>query len=278
MTEARMKNGKLKKTALLALLWSLVALIALTGATLAWFSFTNTTNVEPMSSAVSSGDASLGISNTQNGEFSDSCTLAPQDVAGALKPVSTSTLGAFFASGGQTPDGIAIAYSDVSGNLGDYLIHGTLYLQSRYDACDVYFSSEGMNFGADDQALAALRLALKITTSAGEKSYIFRLDDLGNTAAAASRRTVPESGTVVSSAENGNASYVSDPSTAISAYFALGSAESPTAGESALFSLAADETAQVEYWLYLEGCDDNCTNDVQNRQYSIQLGFAGVSG
>lgn len=40
--------------------------------------------------------------------------------------------------------------------------------------------------------------------------------------------------------------------------------------------LNADEVASVEYWLYLEGCDEQCSNPVQNRDSEIQLAFAGV--
>ena len=34
--------------------------------------------------------------------------------------------------------------------------------------------------------------------------------------------------------------------------------------------------ATVEYWLYLEGCDEQCVNAVQSRASEIQLGFAGT--
>ena len=40
--------------------------------------------------------------------------------------------------------------------------------------------------------------------------------------------------------------------------------------------LNEDEVATVEYWLYLEGCDEQCINAVQSRTSKIQLGFAGV--
>ena len=43
-----------------------------------------------------------------------------------------------------------------------------------------------------------------------------------------------------------------------------------------LVQLDADEVASVEYWLYLEGCDEQCSNPVQNRTSEIQLAFAGV--
>ena len=39
--------------------------------------------------------------------------------------------------------------------------------------------------------------------------------------------------------------------------------------------LNADEVAAVEYWLYLEGCDDHCSNPVQSRDVTLVLGFEG---
>ena len=49
-----------------------------------------------------------------------------------------------------------------------------------------------------------------------------------------------------------------------------------TAGANELFSLDSDEIASVEYWLYLEGCDEQCVNQVQNIDSDIRLAFAGV--
>lgn len=34
--------------------------------------------------------------------------------------------------------------------------------------------------------------------------------------------------------------------------------------------------AAVEYWLYLEGCDEQCINAVQSRSSEIQFAFVGV--
>ena len=48
------------------------------------------------------------------------------------------------------------------------------------------------------------------------------------------------------------------------------------AGTKIVVQMNADEIATVEYWLYLEGCDDQCSNPVQNRNTEIKLAFAGV--
>ena len=36
------------------------------------------------------------------------------------------------------------------------------------------------------------------------------------------------------------------------------------AGSQSLLTLEKDEVASVEYWLYLEGCDEQCYDPVQN--------------
>ena len=51
----------------------------------------------------------------------------------------------------------------------------------------------------------------------------------------------------------------------------------PYAGNRKLCTINAGEIVTVEYWLYLEGCDDNCSNEVQNRAAALALSFAGVT-
>ena len=70
---------------------------------------------------------------------------------------------------------------------------------------------------------------------------------------------------------------MSDPAVNVSDYMAQAAGNDEyTAGANELFSLDADEIASVEYWLYLEGCDEQCVNQVQNIDSNIRLAFAGV--
>ena len=90
---------------------------------------------------------------------------------------------------------------------------------------------------------------------------------------------MPRADTVVSSISgSGQADYLTDPAQSLGAYMAEAgeSNEEYSAGEKMLCSMEADTTAAVEYWLYLEGCDENCSNPVQNRGTEIALAFAGV--
>lgn len=271
----------MRKARYLAVLWVILAAFAVIGATYAWFTFSPATNVEPVSGTISNGNVNLLISNNPNTAFDVSCVLTPDSNPDVLKPLSTADLNQFFSASAQNQSGISILYKDVTGQYGENGIHGTVYLKSQNGSCDVYFYRSGMNFGSDIQTLAALRLGMKITTQSGTSTYIFRLDDMGATGSAQSIRTVPQSGTVVSTVSGGGSPvYVSDPASDLSRYLAGESSANdafPTAGETRLAALSADEVASVEYWLYLEGCDDNCINEVQNRNFSLQLAFAGVA-
>jgi hypothetical protein len=266
-----------KRSLRVALLWVLLAALALAGATYAWFSFNQATNVEPMSGAVSAGDADLRIANTREGPFEVSCVLTPDALPETLHPVSTASLDRFYAVTAQDRNGLALLYRDVTDTQDELLIRGTVYLQCRYAACNVYLNAAGLSFGenVDAQALAALRLGLRITTQSGEAVYLLRLDELAaSTAALAATQTVPTPGTVVEAlAVGGTAQYTADPADPLSAYSVSDAGEVENA--SPLATLAADEIASVEYWLYLEGCDEHCVNEVQGSGFGLQLAFAG---
>ena len=83
-----------------------------------------------------------------------------------------------------------------------------------------------------------------------------------------------DNASVVSSIdEDGKPVYVDDMAMNIKDYQAQGEA----AGSNALVRIEEDEVVQVKYFVYMEGCDDNCFNVIQNKQLSITLGFQGVS-
>lgn len=250
----------------------------LTVSTYAWFTFDPYTNVTPMEGTISDGDTNLLISQSKDSGFAKTCGLDPEDMADTLSPVSTLDLDAFFASRAQK-NGISTHFSDVSGELGQWLIHGTVYLQCLGSGSDVYFNEETLDLGEDFQILAAARLGLKITGQ-DEKAttLIFRLDDLGSTEGAESQRTVePGEDVVVASIDDsGIPAFEEDPAVNIGDYM-LTAAEPKE-----LCTIQADEVVTVEYWLYLEGCDDQCYNPVQtqsdgvtSREIVLKLGFAG---
>ena len=197
----------------------------------------------------------------------------------ALQPVSTANLENFYQATAQNKEGISLLYKSVDSSLTDKLLHGTVYLKCEGGACDVYFNPEELNLGSDSQALAAMRLGMKITSHTGTKTWIWKLDDLGSTSGAQSVRTISAANSVVSSiSQSGQPSYTTDPAENIGDYMAeKGSSDGAyQAGNKIVVQMNADEIATVEYWLYLEGCADQCSNPVQNRNTEIKLAFAGV--
>ena len=272
-----MNKRSMRISAFLAFFAALITLLTLTSATYAWFTFTAATNVTPISGTVSHGEGSLLISNDRGGPFDVSCELRLDPDSGDLSPLSTADLEHFFASTVQDSSGITLRCADVSDLAASRAVHGKVYLLSEGNDFTVYLWKDGLSCGSDDQALAAMRLGLKITTAEGTMKRIFRLDELGSTSGAAAQLTVPQDNSVVAAiSENGTPVYVRDVSVPIGTSFAHGGADRIEPGETALCSLREGEIAEVEYWLYLEGCDINCINTVQRRDVALRLQFAGI--
>lgn len=271
----------LKKSFTMAILSLLLLLVIATGATYAWFTLTGitSTNVTPMGGTVGSGDTVLLISNAQGGPFDKTCELKLAANPDTLKPVSTADLEHFYRVTAQNKEGIAMLYESADRQIDERVLHGTVYLQCKNAPCDVYFNKEGLKLGSDPQALAAMRLGLVITSKSGTETFFFKLDDLGSTGSATSVKTIPRSSAVVSSISgSGAANYVDDPAKELGGYMAgKGEHENEyNPGANKLVSLNADEVVTVSYYLYLEGCDEQCSNAVQNKSSEIQLAFAGV--
>jgi len=260
-------------------LWSILLLAAIGGATYAWFTFRPYTNVEPIGSTISSGEVALLINSQPDGEFGTKCVLT-QTQGGDLEPLSTADLVHFYRVEKQDRGGIARIYRDCSNEAETDTIHGKLYLTSLKDNCRVYFFGPDLDFGSDTQMLSALRLGLRFRSGASESTYIFSLDQMGNTAGSEALQTTQRASSVVAGlGQSGEAVYANDPALAITDYFAVQQTATglPAAGRQALCTIDANEVVAVEYWLYLEGCDVNCINAVQNKEAAIQLSFAGVT-
>lgn len=273
--------NQLKRSFTRAVLWLLLLLVIATGTTFAWFTLTgiNHTNITPMAGAVSKGGSTLLISNSEEGPFDKTCELVLKGNPESLKPLSTDQLEHFFRAVAQNKNGIASLYANADSAVDQDAVHGTVYLQCLNAPCKVYFNREELKLGSDAQALAAMRLGMKITSHEGTRSLIWKLDEMGSTGGAETRRTISQDSAVVSTiSDSGQPTYVTDPSQEISAYMAeAGDTEGTYKdGSQALMQLDADEIATVEYWLYLEGCDDQCVNAVQSRASELQFAFVGT--
>lgn len=288
------RENNIRKPYFLVWMWLLIACISIGGITFAWFNFRSSTNVEPNTgSTISEGDLNLLIANNPGGPFEKTTNLVLSSHAEVLTPVSTNSLNSFYASAAQNTDGITILYSDVTADVDRCVLRGSVYLKAergnqktgggsskgKDESLDVYFAKPMMDFGSNVQAGAALRLGLKITSDRGSDTYIFRLDDMMDVSGAESKVTITSPGNVVASISQGAANYAPDEARDIDDFCAVVSGPEdtdPKAGANSLCTLSDGQVAQVEYWLYLEGCDENCINEVQSKDLVLALGFAGT--
>ena len=273
------EQKQLKSSLARAIAGILLLLLAATGTTYAWFTLTGqaSTNVTPTGGTISKGDTVLLISSSADGPFEKTCDLVLDGSPETLKPLSTADLEHFYRATAQNQDGISVLYVSADSRVDTDALHGTVYLKCENAPCRVYFNQSELKLGSDAQALAAMRLGMKITSHAGTVTYFWKLDDLGNTGGAESKQTTARSLAVVSSISgSGQPVYTDDPSQNLSRFFAGQENGGYSAGSESVTELNADEVATVEYWLYLEGCDEQCINAVQSRSSEIQLAFVGV--
>lgn len=273
------EQKQLKSSLARAIAGILLLLLAATGTTYAWFTLTGqaSTNVTPTGGTISKGDTVLLISSSADGPFEKTCDLVLDGSPETLKPLSTADLEHFYRATAQNQDGISVLYVSADSRVDTDALHGTVYLKCENAPCRVYFNQSELKLGSDAQALAAMRLGMKITSHAGTVTYFWKLDDLGNTGGAESKQTTARSLAVVSSISgSGQPVYTDDPSQNLSGFFAGQENGGYSAGSESVTELNADEVATVEYWLYLEGCDEQCINAVQSRSSEIQLAFVGV--
>lgn len=265
-----------RKTVVLAI-WLVLLALTLVVSTYAWFTGNRFTNVVPESHTVSGEGADLLISTDLDGPFGSSAVIATERDK-ILYPISTMDLANFWQGAFQDADGITRDYNNISGTASNYYLTGTLYLRgSGTSAINVYLFPSGMSVTSDPQLLSCLRLGLVISGQDIETvRYIFALDDLGNTSGVSERVTTAQTGVVVDGSSAW--SYGSDPAVNINDYSMDDSGNNTPlarAGADKLFTLPANATVSVEYYLYMEGCDVNCIEAAQSKDVHLQFAFAG---
>ena len=262
-----MNSKSLKQKTVLTVLAVLLALVVVSTATYAWFTFSPSARVEPMQGKISEGGIEILISNSPDGPFTETCDLILSSTADVLHPVSTADLKTFSIASRQNKDGIVTAFRDITDEVGKYILKGTVYLTCIDSPCDVYFEMDYLDFGADIQALAAMRFGMIIDGN----TYIFKLDEFGNTVSAAKRATVDRENSVYD-----GAALIDDPSENIRPYANTGTLDNPQPGDAPLAHIDADAVITVDYFMYLEGCDENCYNAVMDKDIALSFGFVGV--
>ncbi len=274
-----MTKGKMRRAYLLGIMWCVLAATVLISSTYAWFTLRAVAEVTPLRGTIGTADGTLLISNRPDGGFDVSCELIPDGSFVELKPVSTVDLDRFYRLDFYDMVHKSYRYTDAGNRVSTDVIHGHLYLQSQDSGFDVYFHPQELQVMAGEQTLAAVRIGFILKSHEGNRSVIFKGDSFGSGDALKTVRDFPQTDSVVGSlGDGGQAQYVSDPAGIFSDYMAAVAEEGQgyVPGRQKLCSIARDEIAELEYFVYLEGCDIHCLNELQGGQIELQFGFAGV--
>lgn len=236
----------------------IVALIILTIGTYAWFTQQNFVYTEMYSAKVEGGDVELLISLAENGNYDIECDLIPENTPEKLYPVSTNDLYNFYKPLQVNGEGIVTNYQNAK--VEDSVIYGTLYLKAD-EECNLYIDPEEFEVSVVDNLAVGLRLGIEIN----DKVLIFNVDKNNNEDA---KLTIAEDNSVVAGTNGSEPIYVSDPSVSLEEY----SYDSKT---SVLVTLEKDVPTPFKYWVYVEGCDKNCVNNIQGSEVLIKFAFIG---
>lgn len=275
-------------TAIIALLIALIAIIA---ATFAWYIYNtnaHTTNVH-MSAGAS---ASIQISNTYDGTYGSSALL--DEFIGSLNPVSTNLITGGFQkvtgySNGSENQSKLVANLFGSVESSDYYMT-TLYLRTSGQAMTVYVS--GIDYedsDSDNPISTAIRVGL-VTHTAGKNQstsdeFIFAINSADNPQADYNTSTGEEGyvldysktdGTTVKLTPYTSSNFASyDKSTGV---VTVNSNSVAICTLPAGSSDAAGEAVQVDVYIWLEGCDKDCTNNLcQTTLKNLSVSFAGTN-
>ena len=289
------ENLKLRRSFVLALLVLLIAFGVATVATFAWYIYTinaHTTNVRMAAGAGSS----LQISNAYDGVYGSSVSLGgtggdgelEDSFVGMLNPVSTDRIQngfqkvAGFTDGRENRSMLANLFKAAADT--DYY-KTSLFLRTNGSGAMVYVTGIGFE---DSDALNPISTAIRIglvVPSTGEE-FIFAISDAKNPEKNYNTYTGQE-GYVLDSTRTDGTTVPFTPLT--SDNFCLYDSESGTAS---LRSTSAPICAvpggtgnaygtpvQVDVYIWLEGCDEDCTNNLMRQTLSkIAIGFAGIGG
>lgn len=288
--ENAVEAKRLKRKFTGALLALLITFLAVASATYAWYIYNtsqHTTNVRMAAGA----SVNLQISNAYNGAYGSSAVL--ESFSGQLVPVSTNKISAGFqkvtefASGYQTKTGLAASIFG-SGEQNDYY-HTSLFLRTSGDSLDIYLSDIGFEDSDEYSPISsAIRLGLVIhrpgENQLTDSEYIYAISDKKNPEAEYNTASGREGYVLDSSRTDGTTvpftPYTSDSYCIYNKDTGAVSLK-PNSLKLCTISGAGDGSAgasvEIELYIWLEGCDEDCTSNLCRQTLkNLAVSFAGV--
>ncbi len=283
------KTAQLRRSFGRTLAVLLIAALSATAFTYAWYIYNTTRHVTDVKMAAGTGVTFL-ISDAYDGEYKTSAGLS---FNGLLNPVSTDNIQngfqrvAGFTGGGSSTSALASVFETAERT--DFY-QTSLFLTTNSKATDVYLASIDFDdTDAENPISTALRVGLLVhepgenTAVAGQ--YVFELTGDHNPEARYNTEQ-GAAGDVLDSTKTDGSTVAFSPLT--SANYALYDQDSGQItlqdASRLLCSLpaAADGAAhgtpvQVDVYVWLEGCDEDCTNNLASTNLeSLALRFVGM--
>lgn len=260
--------------------------VSVTTATYAWFTSNRVVVTDKVSGRSDTDMVSLLIGESGGDSFQGGTecriTRVNAQAEDVLMPVSTADLKNFVYNDGSVED-MAVSFEKAEE---EYYYHGRVYLKAESAGHDpnqvlaLYLdgaADRGNPFkNAKGNVLNSARLGLEFV---GEnKSYILRAGEDRNNAPDRAQNTsingvVLGEGQVIDSA-GGVLRAVNDPS--ISMNDVLLGEEIAGTGAKPLLYMELNKIYQLDLYIYLEGCDPDCTESVAMDEMDLQLAFYGV--
>lgn len=291
---SKRENLILRRHFVLALLVLLISFAVATAATFAWYIYTinaHTTSVHMVAGAGSS----LQISNALDGTYGTAADLGStakgdvdENFVGSLNPVSTDRISNGFQkvagyTNGKENQPMLVANLFKPAKDSDYYVT-SLFLRTNGESAKVYIS--GISFEDSDESKpisTAIRVGLVVPSTKDE--FIFAISDKSNPEKLYNTAT-GEEGFVLDSTKTDGTTVSFTPYT--SKNYCLFDGESNTASlqadSVAICSVSGDGNngfgtpVQVDVYIWLEGCDEDCRDNLINETLkNIAIRFAGVA-
>lgn len=284
-------NAKQLKTRLTSSMIAVFLLIfASLAATYAWYIYNTSRHTTNVKMAAGTG-VNLQISNTYDGDYSSATVLAK--FPGQLVPVSTNRIsGGFqkvtlFKNGGE---GQAPLVTDTftGGQTSDYY-HTKLFLRTTGGTTDIYLSDIGYEDSDEENPISsAIRVGLVVhqpgENQQPEAEYIFAISDKKNPQAQYNTDDGEEGHVLDSTRTDGTTvpftPYTSD---AYCNYNKSTGEVTLKQNSQKICTVSGDgegkagRSVEVEVYIWLEGCDEDCTSNLSGTTLqNLALSFAGI--
>ncbi len=284
------ESRHLRRTLFAAIITLLVALAAMVTATFAWYIYNTTAHTTKVRMAAGSS-VSLQISNAYDGNYGSSTLL--DSFTGLLDPVSTNVI----VTGADTPlfqkvdefeqrgttQNTLFAKIFKSAEAQDYY-KTSLFIRAAGMDCGLYVADIGYrDADANLPISTAIRVGFVVHTpgrsGAVASQYIYAINPAGHNPEANYNTATGEEGYVLDSART-DGTTVRFPPFVPDNYAiydeATGEAELKPASEKLCDLIADDAPVQVDVYIWLEGCDEDCTSSLGGATLKdVSLSFVG---